>query len=336
MNEHLQHIPAIKELISVLDMATASIKAIVNLPDSFRIRAEKTLTILSNSSAHAIDIPISEFKADIVEEFGPITNFLGKEITPRKPIDPKTVTAETNEFQEFKKKCTAIMDAMSTMSPKQFFDALNENEIRGVAKLLGMSITSTDPEIITMEFIHEMYAAHALKLETDALEGVVGDSATGIVNAEKMVLIDEITEFIIAQGALIEPGVVVNDEMIAEGKERLLMFSIEQLTEMLDNYKNGKADIEIRKSLIDRNVQLAIMKNEFSDDAALTQVQIDELTKSFELLDNAALAKNLIPAPETAKETPAKEKTTEVETPGTSSNKTGPRGPYKKSADPKK
>lgn len=166
----MNHIEAVQQLIDIILDAKDKISAINELPDPYRIRAERTLSILANGSAHSIGAPlvIGDNVAEILD-LPPISNFLGREISVLKEEQIMDSEITESDFELFASKIKEIREVMPTFTPKQFYDNYSETEIRGVARLLKLNVTSTDPEVITMDIINEMYAALEASAASDEI-----------------------------------------------------------------------------------------------------------------------------------------------------------------------
>lgn len=192
----MDHIIAIQKLIDILLDTRTKISEINGLPDAFKTRAERTITILANSSAHTIGQTVEEIEGVQQMEFPPITEFMGKpiqvsEVPMNKKVDPDVL-------DNYRKKIGEIVDSLADLTPKEFYDKHTESEIRGVAKQLGIAVTTTDPEVITMEFINSIYTAFELKLQHDKLKVDVENgkkemNATGPTRED---LINELVELV--------------------------------------------------------------------------------------------------------------------------------------------
>lgn len=198
----MPHIVAIQQLIDLLQDTRSQIASIENLPDNYRLKAERTLTVLANQSAHNIGGAIEDVAMAQVE-FPPITHFMGRELNIAKPAARKSVDPEALGI--YKKKLEAIIESMGGTTPKEFYDRCSESEIRGVAKMLGLAVTTTEPDIITMKFIEDIYEAYEAKLKQDELNNEVEagkaklnqedlDDETLTEDEERAVLVQQVIE----------------------------------------------------------------------------------------------------------------------------------------------
>lgn len=160
----MEHIEAVKSLIDTLQLAKDAIQNIQNLPEPYRIKADKTLSLLINSSASAVGLPIDEQQSEVFET-KPVTNFLGREITPT--VVETHVQVNEDDLSKFREKIQGIIDNLDNISPKQLYDNNEESVIRGVAKVLGLEVTANNPERINLEFIQLIYDANDRRRETE-------------------------------------------------------------------------------------------------------------------------------------------------------------------------
>lgn len=167
---------AVKQMIHIIEHARQQIKEIENLPGGFGLRADRAMEILSNSASHAIGQSFTPSSHDVPYDPPPITNFMGREIVPAKKLELEIIDPSSKSLEIFRAECNKIIDVMETMSQKQFFDNYNESEIRGVGKLLGLPITGTEPEMITMELIGEIYKAKTHRNEITDVKTVSADA----------------------------------------------------------------------------------------------------------------------------------------------------------------
>lgn len=163
----MEHIEAVKSMIDTLQLAKDAIQNIQNLPDPYKVKADKTLSLLINSSSSAIGMPIEE-DAGSVFETKPITNFLGREIIP--VAAEVVVTVNEDDVTKFREKIQGIIDNLNNISPKQLYDNNEESVIRGVAKVLGLEVTANNPERINLEFIQLIYEANDRRIQTEQAE----------------------------------------------------------------------------------------------------------------------------------------------------------------------
>lgn len=214
----MSHIIAIQQLIDILLETKVKVSSIENLPESFKIRAENTLNILANSSAHTIGQTVPDVEVANQVEFGPITNFMGREINISKPVINKNVDPEV--LDKFKNKLSDIIESMGESTPRQFYDKYSESEVRGVAKTLGLSVTPTDPQIITYEFIAEIYEAYERKLKIDELKADVELAKENMIDEDLEESLSEAEERAVLTHELIE-GIKKNQELNEEGENNL-------------------------------------------------------------------------------------------------------------------
>lgn len=214
----MSHIIAIQQLIDILLETKVKVSSIENLPESFRTRAERTLSILANSSAHTIGQTVQDVEEVNQVEFGPITNFMGREINVSKPTTNKKVDPEV--LDKFKSKLSDIIDSMGESTPRQFYDKYSESEIRGVAKTLGLSVTPTDPQIITSEFIAEIYEAYERKLKIDELKADVEAAKESLNDETPEESLSEEEERAVVIHELVE-AIKKNQELDEDGENNL-------------------------------------------------------------------------------------------------------------------
>lgn len=253
----MSHIIAIQKLIDILLETKVKVSSIENLPEPFKMRAEKTLNILANSSAHTIGQTVPDVEDVNQVEFGPITNFMGREINISKPTINKNVDPEV--IDKFKSKLSEIIDSMSESTPRQFYDKYSESEIRGVAKTLGLSVTPTDPQIITSEFIAEIYEAYTRKLKQDELNAEVELAKENMIDEEIEESLSEDEERAVLIHELIE-GIKKNQELNEEGennlREALKKESIEVIKAKIEALSKNQVIPEIgAKQVVEANTK---------------------------------------------------------------------------------
>lgn len=164
------HENAIAELVNILGETMKKIDAITDLPEHFRVRSTHALSILRNSSANVINMSIEEIQTEVVVD-RPLTHLLDRFVGRTEPPVPQPLT--DNSKAEFRKKIEAIIESMPSLTPKEFYDRSSEIEMRGVGKLLGLQITGSIPETITMEHVSLMYEAIKKKPEEDMIEEAI-------------------------------------------------------------------------------------------------------------------------------------------------------------------
>lgn len=150
------HIQAIEDFSQILNEASESIMHLKDLPEHFKHRAKRALSVLSNSARHAAGLQSTESdeEAFVVK---PVTEMFGRSVVPHSKVPVAQVAPTVDLIEDFRKRCAELIDVFKTQSPKQFLDNCSEREIRGVAKQLGMSdVSSSNPERIDLEFVREM------------------------------------------------------------------------------------------------------------------------------------------------------------------------------------
>lgn len=158
----------VKELITVLKEARAKARAIKDLSEPFLIKVDNTLARLINSSAHAVGLPIEEAEGMVIEERGPVTSMFGKDLS-KAIAASEAKAAKLNVTEDVLAKLRAetatIIARIPELSPKQFHEQYQDAQIRRVAKKLGIAVTTTDPEQITLEFVRQLFEVAASKAD---------------------------------------------------------------------------------------------------------------------------------------------------------------------------
>ena len=169
-----------EKLIEILSNALSDIDALTNVPEAFSIRATRTILILRNGIANALGVDLVEGGVK-QQEIQPITDFWGRDVSQKKEtvnVDPLTQGA----VELYREKIWGIIYAITEQTEREFYDKYSESEVRGVAKLLGIAVTNTDPETITMDFISQIFAKNELRLEAIEVEKITQGAVSANVN----------------------------------------------------------------------------------------------------------------------------------------------------------
>lgn len=187
--ENAQQKAESEKLIQILSKAMTDIEALKHVPEAFSLRSARTILILRNGIANALGVDLIG-DSTTQEEIKPITDFWGRDVRQKKEsvtVDPLT----QNAIDSYREKIWAIIYTIADQTEREFYDKYLDSEVRGVAKLLGIAVTNTDPEVITMEFVSQIFAQNELRLEKIEVKKItqgevranVNNGATGGDNA---------------------------------------------------------------------------------------------------------------------------------------------------------
>lgn len=97
----------------------------------------------------------------------PLTHVIGIPVSVSKQPPAAPVVYSPSEKERIKEEFKKIYESFPSRKVEDIEKELTDIEIRGVAKMAGLPVTTTEPEKITPEFILEIKAAIEKKKELD-------------------------------------------------------------------------------------------------------------------------------------------------------------------------
>lgn len=171
----MEHFTAVREAINITRECRDRIKAIEGLPDAFRTRMLRPLTLSANAAANMIGDPIEESQDAIESDPNvgkPLTALLGKQLLINQDKAAKADVTQ-DQIETFKNRINMLAESVGNMSAKDMRDNWSDDELRGVAKVLGLPVTYTEPERMTMEWILKIQEAFEDKKNFEAKKAEV-------------------------------------------------------------------------------------------------------------------------------------------------------------------
>ncbi|TXI85980.1 MAG: hypothetical protein E6Q36_10115 [Chryseobacterium sp.] len=121
------------------------------------IRTDHVLETLANGIAHTIGenpyVESTTFKPT------PITHMLGEDVTIWKDVEIKSIVPNKSDKDSLKKEANEAYETFIERDNKVILESVDDIVIRAVAKKAGLDVTSTLPEIITIDFIDDIKQA---------------------------------------------------------------------------------------------------------------------------------------------------------------------------------
>lgn len=173
----MEHFEAVRQAIALVRTCRNQINEITDLPELFKLRSLRPLTVIGNSMANIIGDPIEEeVDGRIIEQDPnvgkPLTHILGKPLNASQSAGVKPEFGE-DEINQWRNRIDMLVTTIDTTPMKQFYDELNDDELRSVAKRVGLEVTETYPEKVDLEWVRKIYEKRKENLEFEAKKAEV-------------------------------------------------------------------------------------------------------------------------------------------------------------------
>lgn len=142
----------IKEAISILEDSKSQISELLQSNPTLQLRVTSTFERLSNGLKVVVGEAISDdnttFKLEKLE------SVFGRKIHEKKEL--KVQKTDKKEVDLLRETAAILYDTFPEQQSKELIERLTDIELRAVAKLAGLQVTSTQPAKITVAFIDKI------------------------------------------------------------------------------------------------------------------------------------------------------------------------------------
>jgi hypothetical protein len=157
----------IKEVIAILEESKKQISELLESNPTLQLRVTSTFDRLSNGLKVVIGEPISDntqegFKMEKLE------SVFGRKIHEKKEL--KVQKTDKKEVDLLRETAAVLYDTFPEQQSKELIERLTDMEVRAVAKLAGLQVTSTQPAKITVVFIEKIKEAIVNQKELKAAQ----------------------------------------------------------------------------------------------------------------------------------------------------------------------
>lgn len=156
----------IKEAIAILEDSKNQIHDLLEANPTLQLRISSTFDRLANGLKVVIGETISDnsqpFKMEKLE------SVFGRKITEKKEL--KVQKTDKKEVDLLRETAAILYETFPEQQSKELIERLSDMEVRAVAKLSGLEVTSTQPAKITVQFIDKIKDAIVKQKELKAAQ----------------------------------------------------------------------------------------------------------------------------------------------------------------------
>lgn len=142
----------IKEVIAILEDSKNQISELLQVNPTLQLRVSSTFDRLTNG----LKVVIGEAITDNNQAFKMVKleSVFGRKITEKKEL--KVQKTDKKEVDLLRETAAVIYETFPEQDPKELIERLSDMELRAVAKMAGLQVTSTQPAKITVAFIEKV------------------------------------------------------------------------------------------------------------------------------------------------------------------------------------